>query len=106
MHEARITSDGIAGYDTALPTHLAVARAIAEGMAEMGLGIQAAADAFGLDFIPLTQEQYDLVFPEHVWNGPAGQALAAAVGSEEFAKSAAVLRGYDLSQAGRQVWVE
>jgi putative molybdopterin biosynthesis protein len=50
------------------------ARAVDQGEASVD-GIQAAATAYGLDFVPLAQEQYDLVFPEPVWATPVAQAL-------------------------------
>ena len=43
-------------------THLAVAAAVAAGRADCGLGVLAAARAFGLDFVPVAKEPYDLVF--------------------------------------------
>ena len=49
------------GYEREEPTHLAVAAAVAAGRADCGLGILAAARAFGLDFVPMVQEPYDLV---------------------------------------------
>ena len=49
------------GYAREEPTHLAVAAAVAAGRADAGLGIMAAARAFGLDFVPLAVEPYDLV---------------------------------------------
>jgi putative molybdopterin biosynthesis protein len=53
----------IPGYTREEHTHLAVAAAVAAGRADTGLGILAAARAFGLDFVPITQEPYDLVLP-------------------------------------------
>ena len=39
-------------------THLAVAAAVAAGRADCGLGVLAAARAFGLDFVPVAREPY------------------------------------------------
>src|SRR5690606_6845859 len=52
---------GISGYSREEHTHLGVAAAVAAGRADAGLGIQAAARAFGLDFVPVAREPYDLV---------------------------------------------
>ena len=49
------------GYRREESTHLAVAAAVASGRADAGLGILAAARAFGLDFVPVADEPYDLV---------------------------------------------
>ncbi len=53
----------IQGYATTESSHSAVAQAVADGRADCGLGIQAAAQAHQLDFVPLYQERYDLVIP-------------------------------------------
>ena len=56
-----IAPDAITGYEREEHTHLAVAAAVAAGRADAGLGVMAAARAFGLDFVPVTREPYDLV---------------------------------------------
>ncbi len=63
LAEAGIEPAGIRGYGNEATTHLAVAAAIAHGDANCGLGIQAAAQTMGLDFVPLFDERYDLVIP-------------------------------------------
>ena len=49
------------GYAREEHTHLAVAAAVAAGRADCGLGVLAAARAFGLGFVPVAKEPYDLV---------------------------------------------
>lgn len=55
------SADCINGYDKEVGTHMAVAASVAAKDADVGLGIRAAAKMMGLDFIPIAQEQYDLV---------------------------------------------
>ena len=62
-----ISPDAIDGYAREEPTHLAVAAAVAAGRGDAGLGIMAAARAFGLDFVPVTREPYDLVVARERW---------------------------------------
>jgi molybdate-binding protein/DNA-binding transcriptional regulator YhcF (GntR family) len=100
-----ISPDPIAGYEREELTHLAVARAVDQGEATVGLGIHAAASAYGLGFVPLTQERYDLVFPEAVWSVPAAQALVAIVRSARFREAVVALGGYDTSETGRETWI-
>jgi putative molybdopterin biosynthesis protein len=52
------------GYDREEFTHTAVAAAIAAGTADAGLGILSAARIYGLDFIPVADEQYDLLIAQ------------------------------------------
>ena len=54
----------IHGYEREEFTHTAVAAAIAAGTADAGLGILSAAKIYGLDFIPVSEEQYDLLIAE------------------------------------------
>ncbi len=62
LEKAGIPTNQIYGYYHAVSTHTAVGLAIAEGSANAGFGLQAVAHQYQLDFIPLTEEQYDLVY--------------------------------------------
>ena len=63
LKQAGVDPARITGYDWEETTHTGVARAVAEGRATAGLGIQAAAGAYGLEFVRLGEERYDLVVP-------------------------------------------
>jgi len=95
----------VSGYEREETTHLAVASAVDQGEATVGLGIHAAASAYGLDFVPLTQERYDLVLPEVAWGLPAAQALIMVVRSPQFREAIAAFGGYDTSETGRETWI-
>jgi molybdate-binding protein/DNA-binding transcriptional regulator YhcF (GntR family) len=90
----------IRGYATELDTHLEVATLIAEGKADCGLGIEAAARSCGLDFLPLFRERYDLVFLGHVYRSDLLAPLLSIVKSEEFVAIVEKMNGYDTSQTG------
>ena len=66
------------GYAREEHTHLAVAAAVASGRADCGLGILAAARAFGLDFVPVTTEPYDLVVGAGLLDDPLLAPLLGA----------------------------
>lgn len=100
-----IEETAIAGYKREESTHMAVARAVEQEEATVGLGIHAAAAAYGLDFVPLTHEQYDLVFPENVWQSAAAQVLRHVIDSQRFQEAVAALGGYDQSQMGKVMWI-
>jgi molybdate-binding protein/DNA-binding transcriptional regulator YhcF (GntR family) len=100
------SADSIVGYADEETTHIGLANAIAGGDANVGVGIFAAASSFGLDFIPLTTEQYDLVIPDHIWPRPATQSLVEVIRSSYFKQAVSALGGYDLSAAGQETWVE
>jgi molybdate-binding protein/DNA-binding transcriptional regulator YhcF (GntR family) len=100
-----ISPESVPGYEREEGTHLAVARAVEQREATAGLGIHAAASAYGLDFVPLAQERYDLVFPEEVWNGQPAQRLMEIIRSPRFKEAAIALGGYDTSETGKETWI-
>ncbi len=84
----------IQGYDRQEFTHLAVAAAVASGAADCGLGILAAARALGLDFIPLDEEQYDLVIPRDAYESELLAPVLAILRDPAFAARVNALGGY------------
>jgi molybdate-binding protein/DNA-binding transcriptional regulator YhcF (GntR family) len=100
-----ITPETIVGYDREELTHLSVARVVEQGEANVGVGIFAAAAAYGLDFVPLTQECYQLAFPERVWRSAAAQSLAKIIHAQRFKEAVVALGGYDTNKTGQETWV-
>jgi len=78
-----------------------LAAAIAEGRADAGFGIEAAARAHGLTFIPLAVERLDLVTRRRDAFEPPFQSLLVFTRTAEFMRGAKALRGYDVSGTGR-----
>jgi putative molybdopterin biosynthesis protein len=104
LKENNLEASAIDGYEREEYTHMAVAVNVHAHTADVGLGILAAARALGLDFIPLTPEEYDLVVPEATFNDPHFQTLLAVIRSPEFQEAAEALGGYDLKDCGRILW--
>jgi putative molybdopterin biosynthesis protein len=100
---AGIDAESIAGYADEEVTHLGVARAVEEGRADVGLGISAAATAYGLDFFPLGSERYDLIIPLEIWDALPVQALRAVVSSDSYKEAVRALGGYDVSETGTEI---
>lgn len=98
-----IQPEQIRGYDQEEYTHLGVAAAVASGRAVAGLGIAAAAQALGLDFIPLFNERYDLVIPcEHLRSGLL-DPLFDLMHDPAFRLAITQLPGYDIAEMGNVV---
>ena len=95
-----IEPDGISGYGREEYTHLAVAAAVSAGRADVGLGIQSAARAFGLDFVPLLKERYDLVIPSNQMRERPVADVLEAIRSPQFKARVAELGGYDTAETG------
>ena len=94
LKQQRIPRSRIKGYRHTEPSHAAVAQAIAAGQADAGLGIEAAARARGLDFVPLVEEDYHLVCLKSALDEPAVQALCTVLKSREWQQQLARLPGY------------
>ncbi len=90
----------IAGYEREEFTHMAVGVAIASGLADAGLGVRAAATALELDFIPLAEEEYDLVIARAFYESERGAKLMRIIRSDPFKRAVAVLGGYNPERAG------
>ncbi len=95
-----IETTAVRGYEHEAFTHMAVAVAVASGLADTGLGILSAANALELDFIPVGDEQYDLVLRRSFHDSPAGAALLAVLRSAGFRQAMESLGGYDTGTSG------
>lgn len=100
----RLTPDSVKGYSNAVNTHLDVAMSIKSGAADAGLGIQAAAKALDLGFLPLKNEQYDIVMLKEHLNLRCSQALLRIIQSDRFKNLLNGFEGYDLRDSGRCIW--
>ncbi len=95
MHEAGLAQQTLPGDAEHIEeTHVAVAASIASGLADVGLGIEAAAAEFGLHFVPLVEEDYFLVCLKPSLQHPAVQRLCAVLAGPEWRARLAVLPGY------------
>jgi putative molybdopterin biosynthesis protein len=93
----------ISGYERQEHTHLAVAAAIAGGRADCGLGVRAAARAFGIGFVPVTREPYDLVVAPDALEDPKLAPLWTLMDQPEFRAAVEELGGYDATEMGRRI---
>ena len=91
---------GTPGRSTAT---LAVAAAVVDARADVGLGVLSAANAIGADFVPLLTEQYDLIIPREFYDSELLRPLLSLIRSDEFKREVEALGGYDVSTMGRVV---
>lgn len=98
-----LTADGIAGYNQDEYTHMAVAVAVLSGKADTGLGIKSAANALGLDFVPLVEERYDLLIPGDFFETPMIQAILQIINTASFQQTVEQLGGYSTRDTGKEV---
>lgn len=103
--EHEVPPGGIEILPEAAQTEADLAALIAEGEADAGVGVAAAAQRASLGFVPLgVNESFDLVMRRRDYFQPAVQKLLAFTRSEGFARRAATLGGYDLSRLGQVVY--
>jgi len=98
--QAQIDPLRVRGYEHEEATHLAVAGAVAAGTADAGLGIMAAARAYGLDFVPVARERYELALRPATAARPAVQSLIETLCSADFRAVVTALGGYDTAESG------
>jgi len=106
LHSLGISAEEIRGYHDEKMTHTEVARAVAEGQADVGIGLEAAALAYNLGFVQLTRERYDLVIPEEHFASPAMQQLVEWLKGKAAQDLFASLGGYEGGDSGIVDWVE
>jgi len=101
LESERLSLDALEMAAPPARTEADVAVAIADGKAEVGLGLAAMARQFRLDFVPLVQERYDLLVWRRAYFEPPLQRLFAFCRSAPFAAKARDLGGYAIEGFGR-----
>jgi putative molybdopterin biosynthesis protein len=100
----KLEPTNVKGYENEEWTHLGAAAHISRGTADAAFGIRCAASQLGLDFIPLTREQFDLVFRWTPGNKEALQHLIDLIQLTNFKDSIADLDGYDAEEFGNIIY--
>ena len=96
-----IDPGAIYGYDHEEFTHTAVAALVEAGSADAGMGIYSAAKMYGLGFVPVCEEQYDLLVPDYAWDTPMVRALVETLQGDDFRARMEELGGYRVDRPGR-----
>jgi molybdate-binding protein/DNA-binding XRE family transcriptional regulator len=91
------------GYDRVAYGHLAAAYCVVSREADVCLATRSAAITFGLDFIPLHSERYDLVMRRRTSDLPAVKAFLDVLQRATLRRKLEVLAGYDTSETGTLV---
>jgi molybdate transport repressor ModE-like protein len=86
-------------------THSAIAAFVASGMADSGFGVEPAARHFGLDFIPIVEEDYYFACERAKLAAGPLRILLETLLSPSFHEIVGQLAGYDGSQCGEMVGV-
>ncbi|WP_153732482.1 substrate-binding domain-containing protein [Sporosarcina obsidiansis] len=101
---ANIVAPSIEGYEDEELNHMAVAARIASGQADVGVGIEKTAHLMNVDFIPLIQEQYDVVLLKTDDNENLRDMILETLNSISFQDKIRAIGGYDLSKTGTIIY--
>jgi molybdate transport repressor ModE-like protein len=101
LTQANLQAHQLNGYAHTESSHAGVAQAVAAGQCDVGLGIEAAARAVGLDFVPLADEGYHLVCLKSALDQPAIAALRQLLQSNEWQGQIGKIAGYRAQQSGQ-----
>lgn len=98
-----ISKKHVKGYGNIQTSHLGVASSVANGRADVGVGIEHTAKVANIDFIPLITESYDLVILKTNDNEQLIGNVQAILQNESFQEELQSL-GYDVSRTGEVVY--
>ena len=94
LRQEGLSSDNVKGYGQICTTHMEAANRVHSGAADAALGIKSAADALDLDFIPITEEPYELVIPCEYLEHPGIKALLDSLEDPEWRRKVEEMGGY------------
>lgn len=100
LQEAGVSEHRVKGYNRIASGHLAAALVVSRNEADCCLATRSAARAFGLSFVPLATERYDLVIPRANLRLAGVAALLDALNRAALRRRLEVLAGYDTSRTG------
>ncbi|HIK43789.1 MAG TPA: helix-turn-helix domain-containing protein [Leptolyngbyaceae cyanobacterium M65_K2018_010] len=100
LAEAQLMPHSIRGFDQVVLSHQAVAQAIAQGRADVGVSAASVAATYNLGFLPLRQSRYDLVTLKAYLDEPAVQQLLGTLSHRRVLSQLERLGGYDTHMTG------
>jgi molybdate-binding protein len=102
LKNAGISREAASAAQVEAGGHLEVAHAVSIGAADVGVATRDAAISFGLDFVPLAEERYDLTVPLSGFEDRRLQRLFDVLASAEFRRELSSL-GYDPASSGNRI---
>jgi putative molybdopterin biosynthesis protein len=103
LKRLKIDPKHVRGYDSIAPGHLPAAWQVRSGQADCCVATRAAARVFGLGFIPLVSERYDLAIRRQHLDMPSIQALLDTLNRSNYRRELESLGGYDARASGERL---
>ncbi len=101
LQAENIPPASINGYTKFVSTHTECARLVQSGIADVALGLRAAAHQSGLGFVPLFHERYDIIFTKEETDLLA--PLLDTIQTSAFRRGVEALTGYETKHTGEQL---
>ncbi|MGE7946699.1 substrate-binding domain-containing protein [Lysinibacillus sp. NPDC093688] len=99
-----ISPSSIEGYNDEEMSHIDVASAVANGDADIGIGIEKISKLIDVDFIPLVRERYDIVLLKTPENQLLIESVNEILNSPDFQSEVVALGDYDVTQMGQIIY--
>ncbi len=106
LEDRSIDNARIQGYDHIEFTHSAVSALVASDSVDVGIGMETAAVAHDLDFIPLASEVYFYAVRRREWQHPSVRALRDLLAGQQWREAISAMDGFDVADAGRSLDAE
>jgi molybdate-binding protein/DNA-binding XRE family transcriptional regulator len=103
LKRLQIAPDNVRGYQAEAAGHLPAAWRVQTGEADCCIATGAAARLFGLGFVPLVSERYDLAIRRQHLDLPGIRALLDVLSRSQFRRELDSLGGYDTRAAGERL---
>jgi len=100
LKEAKIDTHTVQGYDREESSHTSVAVLVKESVADAGVAIYGVAKLFSLHFIPLMEEDYDILMTKPFTEDPRFTMLMNILQSKDFKERLEALGGYNTKDTG------
>ena len=105
LNRLKIDPKSVRGYNRVAPGHLQAAWQVQSGQADCCIATRAAARVFGLGFIPLVSERYDLAIRRQHLDMPSIQILLDTLNRSNYRRELESLGGYDARAAGQRLLI-
>ena len=101
LKRLKISSSRISGYEKEVYTHFEVGLSILSKEADVGIATIAVSKLFGLPFIPITRERFDMILDKSTFFDKGVQAFIEILNSPEFRNRVERLGSYDFKHSGK-----
>lgn len=101
LKNLKISSSKISGYHKEVFTHFEVGLSILSKESDVGIATIAVSKLFGLPFIPITRERFDMILDKTTFFNKGVQAFIETLGSSEFRNRVERLGNYDFKHSGK-----